>query len=316
MKLRNTAIAISLVLFGGMLIIDPARYTEQCYNAICLWAESVVPSLFPFMVITALLNGLGFTERASAPLRGICRKLRLPSAAPPLFAMSCLSGYPAGSRCVAQYREYGLIDDDDAKRLSILCSTSGPLFLVGTVGVKAYGDARKGLTLLAVCLLSVICTTILYCLKTKPSAVRRAAYLPRKRGDLIQDSFYGAVSAVLLAGSFIVFFCTLGTAMQDSRLIYPLTVILSPVFGYDCAQALCLGCVEATGGIFAIARTQSFFSLPLTGFLITFGGMSIIFQQMCYFKKCNVKFTFFLGFKLLQGALAFILLCLVQIFLQ
>lgn len=313
MKLRYLAATAVLVLFGAALIVRPSEYIAECGNGIAMWAESVVPSLFPFMVITALLIGTGFTQKISAPMNGICARFKLPPSALPLFMMSCLSGYPAGSRCVAEYLNYGFINYGDAKKLSVLCSTSGPLFIVGTVGVKAYGDSLKGYILLAACLGTVAITSIIYCLVSPERSTARLFRQNQSRTNLLADSFYGAVTAILLAGSFIVFFYTLSKVLEDMHVFAPLELVLSPVFGRQCAAALCTGMVEATGGCFSLANAGGFFALPLTGFLITFGGTSIVLQQMCFLEKCGVRYSFFISFKLAQGIVCFFILCLVQL---
>lgn len=313
MKLTYLPSICILILFGAVLIINPSRYIAECFGGIVLWAESVVPSLFPFMVITVLLIGTGFTERVSAPLSSVCGKIKLPPSALPLFMMSCMSGYPAGSRCVAEYHKNGLITSSDAKKLSVLCSTSGPLFIIGTVGVRAYGDSHKGYLLLSVCLGTVIVTSLLYCILSKSEPERQSLKPIESRANLLYDSFYGAVTAVLLAGSFIVFFYTLSKALSDLHLFAPLEFALSPAIGEDCAKALCMGMIEATGGCFSLAKAGGFFALPLTGFLITFGGISIVLQQMCYLEKCGVKYSFFILFKLAQGFICFLLLCVIQL---
>lgn len=313
MKLKYLFATAVLVIFGAALVACPSKYILECYGGIAMWAESVVPSLFPFMIITSLLIATGFTEKISTPLSGICSKVKLPPSALPLFMMSCMSGYPAGSRCVAEYYKKGLIDSNDTKKLSVLCSTSGPLFIVGTVGVKAYGDSLKGYILLAVCLGTVAITSVIYCMVSPQRSTSRLLKPRESRSNLLADSFYGAVTAILLAGSFIVFFYTLSKVLADMHIFAPLEFILSPVFGQECAGALCTGIVEATGGCFALADAGGFFALPLTGFLITFGGTSIVLQQMCFLEKCGVSYSFFIFFKLAQGVVCFFVLCLVQL---
>ena len=49
-------------------------------------------------------------------------------------------------------------------------------------------------------------------------------------------------------------------------------------------------------------------ALPLAGALVTFGGASILAQQLCYLQKCGVKAAPFILFKAAQAALCFALL--------
>lgn len=300
-----------LLFFGGVLLVFPDRYLSVCFDGLCLWAESVLPSLFPFMIITLLLIKLGAAQIAAKPFGRISEKLRLPNVGVPLFLMSVFSGYPAGSRILYEYCEQGLIDRSEAKKLAPLLSTCGPLFALGTVGTRAFGGNGAGVKLLCASLVSVVATSLVYCLvsgrKQAPPPLKK---LNSNDGDVLYSSFYGGVTACLVAGGFICFFYTLSQVIADFNVFKPLTFILSPLFGQDAANGLCLGLCEATGGCFAVARAGGFFSLPLAGFLLTFGGASILMQQLCYLTKCGVKPAFFIGFKFLQGALSFGLLCL------
>lgn len=304
---------IALVAFGALLISFPDRYIPVCFEGICMWAECVLPSLFPFMVITLLLIKLGAAETASKPFARVCKRVNLPDCALPLFIMGLCSGYPAGSRILYEYYEAGKLDDNDCKLLAPLVSACGPLFAIGTVGFKAFGDSAAGVKLFLCCLVSVVSTSLIYCLFKKRQTEPRKV-IPLKRDEnALYNAFTGAVNASLTAGGFICFFYTLSRAVSELKILKPLEYLLSLPFGENCAKALCLGFIEATGGCFSLAESNNFFALPLAGFLITFGGISIIAQQACYLKKCNVKTSFFVGMKLLQGLVSFALLCLVNL---
>ncbi|MGN0823977.1 MAG: hypothetical protein ACI4MB_02775 [Candidatus Coproplasma sp.] len=313
-KIYKAVICIALALFGAVIALNPQRYTAVCLEGICLWAECVLPSLFPFMVVSLLLCGSGAINAASAPFEKVCKKLNLSPAALPLFLLSAVSGYPAGSRLLSEYYSSGKISDSQAKILAPLCSICSPAFALGTVGFKAFGGGYCGVKLILAAYISVIATTLIYALL--PAKKQRGECLAPKKikgGDLLYDSFYGAVNAVLCAGGFICFFYTLSKAVQDYNLLLPLTALLRPLIG-DCADGLCLGLIEATGGIFAAARTGGYFAVPTAGFLLVFGGGSILFQQLCYLTKCKIKPSSFIFIKFIQGVAAFFILCLFGLF--
>lgn len=311
MKLKTVFITALLLFFAFAIIAFPDRYISTCFEGFCIWAESVLPSLFPFMVICGILIKTGVADAAARPLSKCCGKAKLPGAAFPLLLMSVCSGYPAGSRMLSEYRLSGLVNDSDCKKLAPLCSTAGPLFITGTVGFKAFGSGGAGIKLLCACLISVISTSLIYSLLSKPDKQAATSLTAlKKQSDVLYDSFYGAFIAVCMAGGFIAFFFTLSHVLADFNILSPLAYALSPLFGKEGAFAVLCGLCEATGGCFALARAGGFFALPLAGFLITFGGASIIAQQMCYLGKCNVKTGYFIVFKFVQGVISFALLCL------
>ena len=312
-KIYKAFACIALALFGAVIALNPQRYAAVCLEGICLWAECVLPSLFPFMVVSLLLCGLGAINAVSAPFERVCKKLNFPPAALPLFLLSAVSGYPTGSRLLSEYYSSGKISASQANTLAPLCSICSPAFALGTVGFKAFGGGC-GVKLIIAAYLSVIATTLIYALLPKKKQ-RSGRLTPKVKrgGDLLYDSFYGAVNAVLCAGGFICFFYTLSKAVQDYNLLLPLTALLRLIVG-DCADGLCLGLIEATGGIFAAAKSGGYFALPTAGFLLVFGGGSILLQQLCYLTKCKIKPSSFVLIMFIPGVAAFIILCLFGLF--
>lgn len=310
---KTVVFCLILILFAAAIFARPDSYITACFKGICMWAECVLPSLFPFMVICSLLSSLGAIDFASRPLFKLSKKLKLPSCALPLFFMSSIAGYPAGSRLVAEYYKSGLISRSEAKKLAPLCSVCGPLFALGTIGIKAFGGGYAGVKLLCASLISVLSTSLIYCRFAKSQNTEELPIIKSDRGNLLENAFYGGVTACLTAGAFICFFYTLSEIISDFNIFMPIEFILSAALG-DCAQGLCQGLCEATGGCFAVAASGGFFALPCAGFLCVFGGASILLQQLCYLTECGVKPLFFITFKFVQGVVAFGILCLFSLF--
>lgn len=309
-RAMKSALCLTLFAFAVCLSINSQRYAAVCLDGLCLWAECVVPSLFPFTVVCLLICGLGGIERVSAPFGGVCKKLNVSPAALPLFLLSAMSGYPTGSKLLSEYRLSGKITESDAQTLAPICSVCSPTFALSTVGYKAFGGAYYGVKLLLTVHIATLLTAVVCKFFSKKSTPTAAKITQRtKNDDLLYDAFYGAVTAVLCAGGFICFFYTLSQAVADLNVLAPLTLVLRPVFG-DACNGLALGLIEATGGCFAAARAGGFFALPIAAFLLTFGGASILLQQLFYLKKCNVRQGRFLIIKLAQGLAAFTLCCL------
>ncbi|MGN0807288.1 MAG: hypothetical protein ACI4MN_02445 [Candidatus Coproplasma sp.] len=313
-KIYKFLICFVLFAFCGVLALNPERYTKACFEGICLWAECVLPSLFPFMVAISLLCGLGAINAIAKPFERICKKFNFNPAIFPLFLLSAVSGYPAGSRLLSEYYLSGKISQADAKALAPLCSIPSPAFALGTVGFKAFGGGYYGVKLLIAAYLSVILTSVIYAFFIrKKQGERRLCKLSEKKGDLLYDSFYGAVCAVLTSGGFICFFYTLSKAAFDYNLFLPITALLRPILG-EAADGFALGLIEATGGIFSAAKAGGFFALPTAGFALVFGGASIIGQQLCYLTKCAIKPKSFVLIKFVQGLITFSILCIIGLF--
>ena len=144
-RIRKIAAFAVLLLFPFLLLASPKDYATACAEGIALWSKSVLPALFPFMVTASLLSKAG-AAKISDRLSPLMRSLKLPAASSLCIFLSILSGYPVGSRCLLDMKNAGLISEKDTTRASLVCSTSGPMFLLGSVGVHAamQGGAKFG----------------------------------------------------------------------------------------------------------------------------------------------------------------------------
>ena len=308
---KYAALLIALVSLAAAIIIFPERYVLTCFTGFAMWAECVLPSLFPFMVITLILVKTGLAEKASLPLRRVTGIFHLPPASVACFLLSVLSGYPAGSRVLSEFYENGSLTKTDCQKLSYLCSTSGPLFIIGSVGFKMFGDKIIGLKILAAHLLSVIITSLIIALLSKSGKNNSSARKPADK-NVLYNCFYGAVVAVAVAGGFIAFFCVTAQIFSDFNLLRPLELFLNLFTDEKLSSAVCTGLIEPTTGCRAIAAlSNERLAVAFAGFLITFGGASIILQQLSYLLNCGVKPLKFITVKLIQAAICFTFLLLI-----
>lgn len=357
-RLPAALLSVLLLFLLCLLLTAPARYAEACIQGMALWAKAVLPALFPFLILTGVLTKLGTAQKLADRLSPLTEKIGLPGSAAYCLLVSLLSGYPVGSRTVADLYKGGAITREQAKRMSVLCSTSGPMFLVGSVGGAMFGSAAAGAVLLAAHLLAVIGVYLaLYFAnrrkkgnihagqkapaphaglkKTMPPHALRVQNktaapqttatpaLENKRNKtaaphpdtdgILAASVQSGVLTVLCVGGFIAFFFVLMQALSDLHISAPLERLLSfplAAAGTEGAAAgLTAGLLEATQGCASIAASGAPLALPLCAFLVTFGGGSILAQQLAFLTGAGVKAGPFIGIKILQGIAAF-LLCL------
>ena len=143
-----------------LMLSSPAAYAAACTEGIALWAKAVLPVLFPFFVCTGILSAAG--ARLADRLSPLMNAVKLPACAALCILTSVLSGYPVGSRCLLQLQRAGALSEKDATRVSVLCSTSGPMFLIGSVGAGMLHSAADGALLLAAHFTGVFASAALF----------------------------------------------------------------------------------------------------------------------------------------------------------
>lgn len=304
MKKRYIPFVATLTFLAVAIIISPDKYAGRCLFGFTTWATCVLPSLFPFMIITLLFVKLGVADAIAHPFRRITNFFNLPKIATPCAILSLASGFPAGSKIVKEYYDGGAIDENGAQKLALICSTASPTFVMGSVGVKFFGDQAFGIKVYISHVLATLIIALIFSFKSK-KPVKNQLILKTADQNLLFNVFYGAITSVAVAGGFISFFACITQFLQDFKLLYPLEALLSLFLEKDVATAFCTGLAEITGGCVALSKTSCPLSLPLCSFLITFSGASIILQQLSYLLPCKVNPLKFIAVKLSQASLSF-----------
>ena len=178
MRLRWRLLAC-LGLCGLLLwmLADAAAVRASVEEALDLCARSVVPALFPFLVVTSALLSLGFGELAAPWLAGLMEPLyRVPGAGSAALVLGLVGGYPIGASTAAQLCRAGLVSREEGERLLTFCNNSNPVFLISVLGVGVFGSVRTGIWLWLIHLLSALLTGLLFRGRARPA--RRRPPLP------------------------------------------------------------------------------------------------------------------------------------------
>lgn len=122
--------AIFAALGMGIIILDAQTALSGAREGLELCIRTVIPSLFPFFVLSILLTG-ALAGSKSAFLAPVGRLCGLPRGTEPLLLVGLLGGYPVGAQCIAASFRAGQLSRDDARRMLGFCSNAGPAFIFG-----------------------------------------------------------------------------------------------------------------------------------------------------------------------------------------
>ncbi|HOL85563.1 hypothetical protein [Thermoclostridium caenicola] len=312
------ALALMLALF--------ARETSKAArDAIYLCLDVVIPSLFPFFVLSRLT--VPYLRNFSCPriLRRLVQGLiGLPYYVLPTIVLGYLSGYPTGAKLARDMLDERLLDSNQASRLIAIANNCSPLFLIGTVGAGLFKSIRIGFILLAIHWVSGLLAALIlnqllkkgqFDLKNgmmvfESDKTERKSNLAALIPSAIEDA---AILSIKVTG-YIVLFAVL------SELLYRLgffslvgsmvSAILPEIITGSGLAAVLRGIMEIASGSSAIAHTVQMpiiVQLSLVSFICGFAGFSVHTQVMGIMKGTGTRYgVFFLG-KLLHGAVAGIL---------
>ncbi len=263
---RARQAALLAVSVGGAALLFgfPEAAQNGVRHGLSVCGQLLIPSLFPFLVLTGFLIRSGLLDTFSRLAEPLMRRLfGFSGKAAAAMLLSMLGGYPAGATAVAGLAERGEVTPAEGRRLLHCAVNAGPAFVVGGIGVGMLGSAEAGGLLLAAHLLASLLVSFCERMPASPHPPVRTAALPLSRA--VTDSLHGATesllsmcSFVLLASAALSLFEALGGAALSRSL-------------WRCAVS---GLLEVSTGCLEAARMGAL-SPFLLGAMLGFGGLAV-----------------------------------------
>ncbi len=273
-----------------ILILDGKTALEGARTGIALCLQVVIPSLFPFFLMTSLLTN-ALTGTNLPMLRTLGRLFNMPPGTQSILLSGFLGGYPAGAQSIYAVHRSGRISDEDAARLLGFCNNAGPAFLFGMVSQafpeKWYSWALWGIHILSAWLVSRILPAVH---ESKPSVKTQTANLTLS--SALQISLRG-MSTVC---GWIVLFRVL-IAFLERWLFWLLPKEVCVFF---------TGLLELSNGCCELSSVENLqLRFVICSVLLAFGGLCVTMQTLSAVGSLSMKF-YFQG-KALQALFSFLL---------
>lgn len=293
MKRKLPILAALCALF--VLITASSRVIDCASAGLRLCGELIVPSLFPFFVLSLLLGKLGFPEALGRQLSPLTEKMFHVSGkgATALF-IGLTGGYPMGAAYLAELLDRGEISGREAERLLGFCNNSGPAFLVGAIGAGVFSSVKAGLLLYSAHILAALSVGILLRSREAPGAEQplspAAPPLPFARA--LSEAVRSAVPAILSVCGFVILFTVFTGLLEANGFLELFSRVLSAIMplGMQQSRALLLGFWELGSGVGALrGLALSPASLALAAGIVGWGGVSVLFQSLAVLADQPVK---------------------------
>lgn len=319
-EIYNFTIIILCLLYFVCIFLVPSAVIETTSASILLWAQKVVPSLFPyFLIINVFVNSriVNYISYVFLPIAKYIFKVSPQGFF--AFIIGLLSGYPIGVKTVCSLYNENLISKKEATKLLHYVNNSGPLFIIGTVGINFLNSKKHGYILFLAHTLASIIIALLISIFSKNEKISHEhlkVNINLELGNLLSQSVKNSIESILIIGGFITLFFNLNFVLEYSK-VYPFFYnILQKLFGInkELWQGILYGFFEITNGTNLISRSQTisvFYKLLACTTIISWGGMSVHFQTISFLKEVNLPVkTYFMG-KLFHTILSVIIFLII-----
>ncbi len=304
-RIKGAALlSIASAIVFLLLLIRSDVAIEYMKKGLKLCAHTVIPSLFPFMVISELTvrSGLGYKVGSllSKPVKGLFGAGEGGACA---FIIGVVCGFPIGAKTIATMLERGEISNNEAERAMTFCNNPGSAFVISAVGVSLFGSPRLGATLYACVLLSAIIVGV----AARPFIGKKAVFSKvsldpapnSQRSALSSDPVSTFTSAIQSSALSMLTVCAL--VVFFSSFVGILGAFLSEAGAPNILTAALFGLFELSSGVGMAAELPARSAILLTAAALGWSGLSVHLQVMTVCAGQKLSFKPYLLAKMSQG---------------
>ena len=292
--MKNKLAVTAALSAMACLLLASEQVISCCRSGLRLCAELIIPSLFPFFVLSGLLSALGFPAmigRLLAP--AAARLFRVSGAGCSALIAGLCGGYPMGAAYIERLYKGGYISAREAGRLLGFCNNSGPAFIMGAVGAGVFSSAAAGLLLYAAhALAAVICGLLLRGGAGEKPGSAPSPTPPLPFSAALPEAVSQGLAAILKVCGFVVCFTVFTGLLEALGLFSRLSLLINGATGAEIhwARALLTGFFElgsAVGVMKGLAPSPG--NLALAAGLLGWGGISVHFQTLSLIADTDIK---------------------------
>lgn len=258
-----------------LLILDGKTALAGAQSGVALCLMTVIPSLFPFFLLTNVITG-SLLGMELSPLQPIAKLFGLPNGGESLLIPAFLGGYPMGAQAISAAYARGQLKKEDASRMLAFCNNAGPAFLFGMIA-PLLPEKWMAWSLWGIHIASALVLATVFPVSSQEIEPSKQP-LPS-----LSQSMRASVAAVASVCGWVICFRVV-TAFLGRWFLWRLPVM---------AQILITGLLEMVGGCsqLALIESTSVRYLICAGFL-AIGGLCVTMQTMSVVRELPLKYYF------------------------
>lgn len=268
---------------------------EKSSEALTLWFETLVPSMFCVLVLVRVIFTYGGLQLLAKPFACIFTKLLNIDKDSFVYVIAMmLLGFPAGAAFINGEVKKGSLSKAEARRLLYACSFATPGFILMTLGNVVFHDIKIGIFLFLIQIGSGLILLIL----------SRNQPICAKTNECEQHLSFADVLAKAIKDSGVTLYMMGGYLMLCMSVV-PLVTQYLPQ-----SLAMSIGVIsEFSSGCIRLSQLPLAYKqlLILISMLLSFGGLCVHMQVICMSEEAAPIYRKYISYRLLQVLLSMLL---------
>lgn len=284
------------------LLKNPGCAAEAVTRALKICYLKLIPSLFPFMVLSSVVTSSKLSVYLSKAFgKAAALLFRTKKEGATALIAGSLFGFPLGTKTALELYKQKALDAKETERIICVCSNTGPAFVLSACSVVSTNNS-VGVCIYLCQLVSAMIVSFFVHRKTKQGKTKKTEpYIdnPLPIIPSIPLAITSSVIPMLNVCAFVCFFSCITASVEN--IIFKL--------GIPTESAVFLsGFLEITNGI---AKTSdidsSVLSVLFAGFFVGWSGLSVILQSVSLISEYGLKCKKYVISKLFQGLICALL---------
>ncbi len=298
MKLKFYFYTLLAFILTVIILTFPTDCLALALNGLNLWFERMIPTLFPFMVLSGIIIRMNLTGSFVKLLNPVLGRLfSISSSCVYGMVIGFLCGFPMGAHVAAQLYEQKQISKQEASFLLAFCNNIGPVyflsFVLPTLGLYNPVPFLFGMYALPFLYgLFLRYTVFGTSIKKETGNGRVVKETSLSLFSALDESVFQSLSSIARLGGYMVFFNLL--------FILPILSFQSLKEPFHTLLSGSIGCLlEITGGIGLLKNNAQLFVLCV----LPFGGLSCIAQTYGMIKNTDLSIMDYVMHKMILTAI-------------
>lgn len=275
----------------SFLIIFSLDIKQGVINGLILCGNVIIPSIFPFAVLSAFLINSGLIFELSGPINKFTKKIfKMNGNEFCIFILSLLGGYPIGTTLINHSIDNKIMLENRANKFYLFCFGAGPSFIIIAVGEGIFNSKKLGLFILLSQTIASLIISLLMLRKKEIKTYNNTPKNNKKFSDTFVDATYQSSISMFKICSFVILFSAI------------INVFNNNIFSSNIVDIMSL-LLEITNGVFNAHK-----NIYLICFLIGFGGVCTHMQTYSIMNHKKPKYIYYFAIRILHGILSCIIL--------
>lgn len=303
--MKRFLIGFSVCFLFLYLLLFPQNELYACTHALVLWSGSVVPALFPVMILSRLLISTNILYFILKPVAFLCgRFLHLSFYGTYALLLGYVCGYPMGVKTIADLEDERLLSQEEGRFLATFINNVSPGFLSGYVCTELLQKPETA----PACMVIIYGASLTYGTVTAifqknadtlPPYAKETIVQPDQKSHLsflmlLDHTLEDSILQLLKIGGYMVLFSVLSSiTCVFSFLPETAMVLLSATLEISCGaqQITLLACSAFLKGILLTAS-------------LSFGGLCSAFQSSSFLQRAGIPLPKYIKAKAMISLIA------------